>query len=673
MELQNSVKLFLNNKHVVVPDDWVTACIDWVLSDNPRLNRENKRAVSEKVFEQWLYSDLTELGTCCLPLGLTQQRLTTITGYFAVQVNQVRNVGQPAYVQLQKVQKADTQNTSVSAEQPHQPAWEPKPTRMLLMQITDGTSVVHGMEYRTIPILSLNIKPGAKLLLFGNITSRRGTLLLGREQVEIMGGEVEALHIPNAMENVLARCLRLEENEHPREFEESIGPTQPGASQASQYYPSQMSTSHTRNYSTQQPTRQQPPPPQPAITNQTTAQITGVHTSSTAAQNLDEMEDEDFLDADMEAVLSQIEGQVSPSSHSGQNGSLNKPLHESSSSGCTHNDGNNRVNKNKSGNNNDPLDNSGMDTFIDDMDIDESIFTCDFDDTLTLPSGHQASSHQQSLDKHTSNISPQHCQTSSIQSPAQWSKQNTSLSSKTCNVNPTARSSKESTTPLAIVKPKTQLTNMHNFIQKLPGKDSLDQLTSNIPNRGESEKDTFENTLSRNTCTVQPGKSDNMMTRKIGLVNQRSISKRVQEEQPFTYLCFLPQTSSVTQEVVVKGFIMTLVSRMEQTGGRWCLRVLINDSTASREVDIASEVLEELIGFSVEELVRKKAEAKSNPELKARLAKSLSGCQQKLISLCCLLHLDVGPSLPRPILTALTPVTPTHMYQLLLRSSIDTE
>ncbi|KAK4292810.1 hypothetical protein Pmani_034450 [Petrolisthes manimaculis] len=635
MDLQTSVKLFIKSKHIVVPDDWITACIDWVLSDNPRLNRENQRAVSEKVFEQWLYSDLTELGTCCLPLGLTQQRLTTITGYFAVQVNQVRNVGQPAYVQLQKVQKADTENTSVSAEQQHQPAWEPKPTRMLLMQITDGTSVIRGMEYRTIPILSLNIKPGAKLLLFGNITSRRGTLLLGREQVEILGGEVEALHIPNAFENVLARCLRLEENEHPREYEESIGPTQPGASQASQYYPSQMSTSHTRNYSTQQPTRQQPP--QPTITNQTTPQITGVHTSSTAAQNLDEMEDEDFLDADMEAVLSQIEGQVSPSSHSGQNGSLNKPLPESSSSVRTHNGGNNRVNTNKSGNKNDPLDNSGMDTFIDDLDIDESIFTCDFDDTLTLPSGPQASSHQQSLDKYTSNISPQHCQTSSIQSPAQWSKQNTSLSSKTCNVNPTARSSKQFTTPLAVVEPKTQQTNMHN------------------------------------SCTVQSGKSDNMMTRKIDLVNQRSISERVQEELPFTYLCFLPQTSSVTQEVVVKGFIMTLVSRMEQTGGRWCLRVLINDSTASREVDIASEVLEELIGFSVEELVRKKAEAKSNPELKARLAKSLSGCQQKLISLCCLLHLDVGPSLPRPILTALTPVTPTHLHQLRLRSSIDTE
>lgn len=44
-----------------------------------------------------------------------------------------------------------------------QPVWEPKPSRMLLMQITDGTSVVRGMEYHAIPILSLNIKPGAKV------------------------------------------------------------------------------------------------------------------------------------------------------------------------------------------------------------------------------------------------------------------------------------------------------------------------------------------------------------------------------------------------------------------------------------------------------------------------------------------------------------------------------
>lgn len=42
----------------------------------------------------------------------------------------------------------------------------------------------------------------------------------------------------------------------------------------------------------------------------------------------------------------------------------------------------------------------------------------------------------------------------------------------------------------------------------------------------------------------------------------------------------------VLQEFVVKGFIMTLVSRLEQSGGQWKLTVLINDGTASREVDI---------------------------------------------------------------------------------------
>lgn len=42
-----------------------------------------------------------------------------------LQVNQVRDIGQPAYAQLQKIQRADNANTDVSAEKSHQV--RPKP------------------------------------------------------------------------------------------------------------------------------------------------------------------------------------------------------------------------------------------------------------------------------------------------------------------------------------------------------------------------------------------------------------------------------------------------------------------------------------------------------------------------------------------------------------------
>lgn len=46
-----------------------------------------------------------------------------------------------------------------------------------------------------------------QILISGNITSRHGVLLLTRENMTVLGGEVESLLITNALENVLARKL----------------------------------------------------------------------------------------------------------------------------------------------------------------------------------------------------------------------------------------------------------------------------------------------------------------------------------------------------------------------------------------------------------------------------------------------------------------------------------
>ena len=41
---------------------------------------------------------------------------------------------------------------------------EAKPTRMLLLQLTDGSVEISAMEYHTIPFLSKEISPGVKVL-----------------------------------------------------------------------------------------------------------------------------------------------------------------------------------------------------------------------------------------------------------------------------------------------------------------------------------------------------------------------------------------------------------------------------------------------------------------------------------------------------------------------------
>jgi hypothetical protein len=77
------------------------------------------------------------------------------------QVEQVKNVGQPAYTQLQDIRKQMNENVAVGATLPQ--AWEPRPTRMLELTLCDGVQSIKGIEYR--PIMSLNeqLLPGCKV------------------------------------------------------------------------------------------------------------------------------------------------------------------------------------------------------------------------------------------------------------------------------------------------------------------------------------------------------------------------------------------------------------------------------------------------------------------------------------------------------------------------------
>ena len=42
--------------------------------------------------------------------------------------------------------------------------WEPKPSRMMLLKMTDGQTEIQGMEYRPIAALGGNLQPGFKVI-----------------------------------------------------------------------------------------------------------------------------------------------------------------------------------------------------------------------------------------------------------------------------------------------------------------------------------------------------------------------------------------------------------------------------------------------------------------------------------------------------------------------------
>lgn len=71
------------------------------------------------------------------------------------------DVGKPAYNQLQKL-KGQSLDTGEVQEKKFS---EPKPTRLLLLQLSDGVRELQAMEYQPIPQLNVELLPGTKVLL----------------------------------------------------------------------------------------------------------------------------------------------------------------------------------------------------------------------------------------------------------------------------------------------------------------------------------------------------------------------------------------------------------------------------------------------------------------------------------------------------------------------------
>lgn len=742
MDVKSAVNTFLKSKHIQVPDEWLTECIQWVRSENTNQNINSSQNVPEKVYEQWLYCDLTELATCCLPFGLQQKKATTITGHFALQVNQIRDVGQAAYAQLLKIQGAETANSDVSAENSYQPGWEPKPTRMLVLQLTDGTSVVQAMEYRLIPRLNANLKPGSKILISGTIQARRGILLLTQEHITILGGEIETLLIPNALENILARQLGTEENEMPREYVDTAS-TQVAPSQTTQYYPSQLNAASTRSQNSWPPTR-----------GGTQASTRGRGQASIAApssNNFDELGDDDFLDADFEAAISQIENQALPLSaaNSSSSGLSNKSstamsktrsntAGDLSTSNVIYKNSNessrkilNLTNTINTSESNTDMEVRNMD---DDIIIDDDIFSDDIDDELLLSAEGQVDKLIPNSAVSTSTKRMRQDTTKCDEKSSDLAKQSSSFSnlsttsknhsltgirqaSTSCistltpnikKVQPVTNKLSKLTTLQKHSKQQAKQSSLKSFLTQLPSQSSGSNSLSNsktFQQDNQVQDDFQEEFFSDSEMTImsdsldmetscaatslsselklkvtpsisshfeQPAtKAPQIKYNESSLLLSKNIAQIIKQEPPFTYLILLPEKPSVTQEFVVKGFIMTLVSRLEQSAGTWKLSVMINDGTASCEADVDDHVLQELIGMSVEEMIQKKIEAKSNPVLKSQLVKNVGGCQQKLISLCSLLHLRVSADYTRPRLTAITSLTTTVAHQLTKRLSLN--
>ena len=91
-----SINNFLLQKQIKVELDWIEACVDWLRSEGRTNNLERQ------VYQQWLTTDLRELGCGCLPQGVTEEKYM-LNGKFCLQINSLIDTSKSYYSQLQQV------------------------------------------------------------------------------------------------------------------------------------------------------------------------------------------------------------------------------------------------------------------------------------------------------------------------------------------------------------------------------------------------------------------------------------------------------------------------------------------------------------------------------------------------------------------------------------------
>ena len=218
-DIFKGIKSRLKLEFYLMNDEWLRDCIEFYV--NQHTNPANKD-ILDFVKLQWQLSDMraTNNENGSLPRNLSQQKFVILSENYILQVEQMYDIATSKYKQLEQIR-----NTRISEVDPSETdileKWEPPKKRMIQLRLTDGLQDVIAIEYNYISRLNDMLLPGYKVLIIGPVKCRKGVLLLEEGKLKGIGGEVDSLLIPNALENVLARALNLQENPDPYNDNES--------------------------------------------------------------------------------------------------------------------------------------------------------------------------------------------------------------------------------------------------------------------------------------------------------------------------------------------------------------------------------------------------------------------------------------------------------------------
>ncbi|NXQ55035.1 RMI1 protein, partial [Anthoscopus minutus] len=603
--------------HVKVPLAWLEACINWIQEENSGSNLSQAQ-INKQVFEQWLLTDLRDLEYPILPNCILDTPKGELSGCYSIQIDSLVDVSQPAYSQLQKLRGKSTVNEEVtSSTQAFQKPWEAKPTRMLMLQLTDGIHQIQGMEYQPVPVLCSNLPPGTKITVQGNIAYRLGVLLLKPENVKLLGGEADALLEDYCQERVLARLIG--ETENPN----SVG-----------------QAGHEQIFS----------------------------------RSVDELEqalgpsDEELL-----ASLDENNEFTLDNRTPLESGYCSRSNNFNTASGSlTAHNGNALLQKSGS-----PLPHSDeqvsppieyADGFLNDFPLeDDFLLEEEMQREMEEVPPVDMNRDIRLITDRLPHTSGRTC--------------NSSLngSGEEDHVNkrdkPREAISKENNVRRMILDENGN--SMSNFLQHKglhQTCSSSDFSLENAPEEGQNYTDLYESrSKHQHTSDSRISNDDPILSLKMdpGGDQQKCDSqifpcKALEahlhlDSPPFTYISLLLAKKPEAVKILkVKCFIVTLTGNLTKSNGSWSIKAKISDGSAYLEVDFADDILTSLIGFSVPEMNK----LKKDPALRLKLKDGLEKCQKQLIDLCCLMTIEFNPFQSKATVLILQDADARHLEQL---------
>ncbi|KAM6328686.1 recQ-mediated genome instability protein 1 isoform 1-T2 [Alca torda] len=603
--------------HVKVPLTWLEACISWIQEENGG-NNLSQAQINRQVFEQWLLTDLRDLEYPILPDCILDAPKGELSGFYSIQIDSLLDVSQPAYSQLQKLRGKNTVNEEVTAStQAFPKPWEAKPTRMLMLQLTDGIHQIQGMEYQPVPVLRSNLPPGTKITVQGNIAYRLGVLLLKPENVKLLGGEVDALLEEYSQERVLARLIG--ETENPS----SVG-----------------QAGHDQTVSRPVDELEQTPGP----------------SDEELLASLDE--NNEFIlnnETSLESGYCSRSNNFSTASGSltAHNGNV---LLRESGSPLPHSD--ERVSP--------PIE--YVDGFLNDFPL---------EDDFLLEEEMQRELEEVPpvvVDRNIGLITERipHISRSSCNSSLNGTCEKDDVNERDKPVEATSKQKTFGRTVFGGDGNSMSSFSWHKSVHQTCS--SADFSLENPPEERQNDTDLDESRYkSQHTSDSRLLNDDPVFFSKMDPEAHqqkhdsqtfpcRSVEAHLDlDSPPFTYISLLlaknPETVTILK---VKCFIVTLTGNLTSSNGSWGIKAKISDGSAYLEVDFADDILTSLIGFSVPEMNR----LKKDPALHLKLKDGLEKCQKQLIDLCCLMTIEFNPLQSKATVLLLQDADARHLEQL---------